>query len=218
MVHAVGVVGAAVADPTQGDADARRSSLWASPPRFFFHTVLLSPVALLLYSLSYPGYYVEGALWLLALLAFACVWGARATTYVIARRSGRARRSPWWFLVAPVLAVIVVALAVFDVPLRVRFNDDRGEFQAIVDATPPAGSVDDWRNVEVPDVVGSYRIVNAARAGDAMIFYEATGAFFDDAGFAYLPHGPDPALERPGFEAPTFQHLVGDWYAWTASW
>jgi hypothetical protein len=44
------------------------------------------------------------------------------------------------------------------------------------------------------------------------------GAFFDDAGFAYLPEGPTASLENGSFESPVFRHLGGPWYRWTASW
>jgi hypothetical protein len=48
--------------------------------------------------------------------------------------------------------------------------------------------------------------------------YEATGDFLDDAGFAYLPDGPDPELGNGSFEVPQFVHLSGDWYSFTSSW
>jgi hypothetical protein len=51
-----------------------------------------------------------------------------------------------------------------------------------------------------------------------VIIYESTGLFFDDAGFAYLPHGPDDRLGNGAFEAPSFRSLGGGWYSWTASW
>jgi hypothetical protein len=43
-------------------------------------------------------------------------------------------------------------------------------------------------------------------------------SFLDDAGFAYLPSGPDRKLDNAGFESPEFRALGGGWYTWTASW
>jgi len=50
------------------------------------------------------------------------------------------------------------------------------------------------------------------------IFYEDHGAMFNDAGFAYLPHGPNRSVANTNFEAPVFSHPGGPWYSWTASW
>ncbi len=69
-----------------------------------------------------------------------------------------------------------------------------------------------------PRSVGRYKITTVEVVGDGVIFYEKTGAFFDDAGFAYLPNGPSSAPANGGFENPQWFALGGHWYAWTASW
>nr|MDT0664056.1 hypothetical protein [Micromonospora sp. DSM 115978] len=72
--------------------------------------------------------------------------------------------------------------------------------------------------IATPTQLGSYQILYAYQVGDAVFFYEANGAGFDDAGFAYLPNGPDASFENTLFEAPSYNKLGGPWYSWTASW
>jgi hypothetical protein len=71
-------------------------------------------------------------------------------------------------------------------------------------------------------LVGSFRINQWARSGDAVLFYAAGGTgLVDDAGFAYSPNGVPAALtssDDPGFEVMGWQDLGGGWYAWQASW
>ena len=62
------------------------------------------------------------------------------------------------------------------------------------------------------------RVFFAYQVGENVILYEANGDFIDDAGFAYLPRGPDRRLSNANFEAPVFKRLGDGWYSWTASW
>ncbi|MBM7785503.1 hypothetical protein [Tenggerimyces flavus] len=66
--------------------------------------------------------------------------------------------------------------------------------------------------------MGSYEVIRVETVPGGVLFYEANGNLFDDAGFAYLPGGPTPELENGGFESPNYRHLGGPWYAFTASW
>lgn len=108
-------------------------------------------------------------------------------------------------------------------PLDVRFAASESDFQAVVEQIDPAAAqhvvADGWGDpVAVPKRIGTYEISNASVVHGGVIFYEAHGNFFDDAGFAYLPQGPTDDLANGGFESPQWQHLRGPWYSWTASW
>jgi hypothetical protein len=109
--------------------------------------------------------------------------------------------------VAPVAGALVWGALAVDAPLRARWLASRPAFEAAVES---AGA-DDGR-------IGLFSIRHVRRDGEAVIFTEANGAFFDDAGFAYLPDGPHPGLENGSFESPQYTHLGGPWYSWAAGW
>jgi hypothetical protein len=185
--------------------------------------VLAVCVVGLLWSRSVPGTALaEGLAAAAALGLVALVWAGRGVTYLIARRRQRARRGARRFLVAPLVGAVALLLVGLDTPLRARWALSRGAFEDVVEASGSspsrAAGPDRWQGVDTPDRIGLYRITSVSHVGEAFIFWEAHGAFIDDAGFAYLPDGPDPALEAGWFESPDFHHLGGPWYAWTASW
>jgi hypothetical protein len=193
-----------------------------APPGRVFHAVLAVSVLGCLWSRSVPGSaLLEGLASAAALGLVALVWVGRGVGYLVARRRRRARRGAPWFLVAPVVGALTLALVGIDAPLHARWALSRGAFEQVVETGTPSSphvTGDGWQGVEAPDRIGLYRIPSVSRRGEAVIFWEAHGAFIDDAGFAYLPDGPDPALEAGWFESPEFRHLGGPWYAWTASW
>lgn len=189
------------------------------PPGAKFHLVVGLAGLLLLISVSVPGVaFFSGLAAAYVLGIGAVVWVVRGLLFVLARRDGRAHGAARWFLVAPLGGLLVVALVLADVPLRARFSLSEAAFDRALELAPAETSLDEQEHFEVPDRIGSYRITDAYRQGDAVIFYERTGSLVDDAGFAYLPSGSFPELENGGFERPSFRHLQGDWYAWTASW
>ena len=110
----------------------------------------------------------------------------------------------------------MLALAFSSVPMRVRWSLSRADFASIVSDAPPANS--DWQYFNVPRRIGSYSIDSAVRIPQGVLFYEAHGAFLNDAGFAYLPSGPSGVRGNGSFESPQFEPLGGPWYAWSASW
>jgi hypothetical protein len=194
-----------------------------APPGRVFHAALLVSVLALLWARSVPGSALaEGLAAAAALGLVVLVWFGRGVTYLIARRRRRARRGAAGFLVAPAVGALALVLVALDTPLHARWALSRGAFEDVVEAgpasSPDAVGADRWQGIEAPDRIGLYRITSVSRVGEAVIFWEAHGAFIDDAGFAYLPDGPDPALEAGWFESPTFHHLGGPWYTWTASW
>ncbi len=208
-------IGEGCAPQTDSDPAPRALIRWQQPLGRLFHVALVLPVLGLLWSHSVPGVYPLPWLGSVALLFLGTVmWGVRLLTFAFAKRRGRAEGRARWFLVAPAAGVLVVMLIVADVPLRARWSVNRSDFEAVVDE---AMKDEDYSSIE-SQRLGFYDITHIYRQGEAVIFYERNGVFFDDAGFAYLPNGPFPELENGGFEAPQFRHLGGPWYAWTASW
>ena len=201
------------------EAASPLSRLWSGPPGPVFHALAAIPALVLLWAFSVPGFNLfEFGLATLFLLFAAAVWIVRGISYLVAVAHDRAHGNPAWFVLAPCAAMVVGLLVLLHVPTRVRWAASRHEFNVVAAHARPAGSTERWVSVEVPAHVGAYDIQRGYRAGHALILYEAHGDLFDDAGFAYLPDGPDPALANGSFEAPQYTRLGGDWYSWTASW
>jgi hypothetical protein len=194
------------------------------------HLLLAVPTLALLWSLSYPGFdFWIGVPSILLLLAAAFGWVVAVVVTLVRRRRARACDAPLpsrrWMAAAPLGLVAVLVVVATHLPLRVRFEMGRSAFDRVAerlahpDAGPPTSDEDDWKTLDRHGRVGSYDITQTERVRSALILYEANGDFLvDDAGFAYLPDGPDPDLSTGWFESPTFVHLSGDWYAFTASW
>lgn len=197
-------------------SDEQRRRWWNAPPTVLAHIVLVVPIAMYLWSQSVPG--IDIVLWFFAVAATGLcglLWLLWFANWVWKRTP----RSPAWrWAIAPAMVVAAVLLGVADVPVKMRFERDRGAFDAITEDLDPAGSFDQWAELEVPERIGSFEILGGSRVGRGVILYEGTGELMDDAGFAYLPDGPDDRLANGGFESPSFRSLGGDWYAWTASW
>lgn len=100
---------------------------------------------------------------------------------------------------APVCALILIALVWTDAPLRVRWAASRPAFEKVAKASEngrlPTDRVFHSR-------IGLYRVTQIRPVPNGLIFYEQTGNLFDDAGFAYLPDGPSPSLSSGSFENP----------------
>ena len=198
---------------TTADAGPRFGS---RPPRWLFHGVTAVLAIGLLSTFSLPGSdFLAGYMWSTALIVAAIVWGFRAYLVVVRRRPNETIRNARWFLVAPLGGVIVYLLIVGSVPLRLRWAASEPAFERLV-ASVDSSTTPPLRGEATR--IGWYDITNIVVVDDGILFYEDHGAFLDDAGFAYLPHGPYPGLENGGFENPRFVHLHGPWYAWTASW
>lgn len=186
----------------------RGKVVWAA------HVVGFGGAAVMLWAFSVPGVSVFVAMTGGAILAAAALlWTVAAQ---LSHSAGRTW--PWWLLIAPVMAVVTLALLIIRAPLHVRWELSRGAFEAVVADLPEATESTKFDRVKVPERVGSYRIITAYRVPGGVIFYEENGAFFDDAGFAYLPGGPSRSLHNGSFESPAFSPLGDGWYRWTASW
>lgn len=128
----------------------------------------------------------------------------------------------------PVLTVIVGLVVYWFLaangpvaPSREKWPQSVAAFDALIKTMPSApAEKSEWVPFEVPNRVGSYDLQTTAyRVQSGAIFYDTTGTgLLDDAGFAYLPNGPDASLENGSFESPQFKHLGGPWYSWGASW
>ncbi|RZU76974.1 hypothetical protein EV384_5686 [Micromonospora kangleipakensis] len=187
---------------------ARRGVVWSA------HGVGVGGAGCLSWAFSVPGFAVLIAMAAVAILGVAVVlWTVGAQ---LSHSAGRTW--PWWLPLAPAMAVVMLVLLVTGVPLRARWALSRDAFEAVVAELPERSPATGFDPVPVPTTVGSYRITRAYLVSGGVVFYEENGAFFDDAGFAYLPDGPTPSLGNGSFESPVFRPLGGGWYRWTASW
>jgi hypothetical protein len=177
-----------------------------------FHLLVGGTAAVMLFSWSYPGVHVY-LFWAGGAVAglLGCWW--LGWIVYVTTTTGRRWR---WFLVGPAIAVLTASLMAAAVPLQLRWAASRAAFDAVVAGhpLPPKGS--EWRNFDVPARVGTYRIDAAYWVPGGAVFFEANGAFIDEAGFAYLPGGPGPDLPNTNFEAPQYKSLGGGWYSFTS--
>ncbi len=193
------------------------SEWWRSPPRRGWLIALTIPLAAMLWANTYPGahFLLMLALVYPALIVLGITWAGRFVAWRLSEHPRAAK--PW--LIAPAMVISTWVLTVTDVPVWTRFQFfARDDFNAVIEDLEPRGSFDNWVPLETPDRIGTYDIVATYQIGENVIFYEATGNFFDDAGFAFLPEGPDNRFSSGSFESPAFRSIGGDWYAWTASW
>jgi len=188
---------------------------WRSAPGRRFHLAVAVPLVMILWAATHPGFDFWPLFVAIPLLAgFGVVWLVRLVAWITSVERGGSRR----WIVAPVMVLAAFALVTSDVPLRVRFWIARDSFDEVVEGLRPAGTFENWERLGTPDRIGTYEITVVYQVGENVIFYESAGSLFNDAGFAYLPNGPDARLGNGNFEAPVFRSLGGGWYAWTASW
>ena len=196
------------------DLDAAGApAFWGQPPGWPFHLVAAIPASVLIWSASLPGgLFLPVLAATVTLGVLALVWLVRAAGCVASRTL---RSSARWLAVAPLGAVLVVALATTDGPLEARWAVGRPAFERVAEQAPAA---EDDQAIALPGFprrVGAYRISRASQHGRAFVFYEESGAFLDDAGFAYLPEGTD---DVPIGELVSLHTLGDDWYAFQSSW
>jgi hypothetical protein len=177
------------------------------------HGVVIIAGGMCLWSESVPGVVLWA--WLLGhglLLLTGALWLVLVVMDVM-------RRGSWpraVFLVAPLLVSLTFVALVAQLPLKARWAADRSAFDSSVRPGLPGG-LEGVRRIGSMPAIG-YEITSVWRVPEGVLFKEANGSFFDDAGFAYLPNGPSVDMDQPDFESPTFTHLGGPWYSWTASW
>lgn len=194
--------------------------LAGQPPRWFFHLVLVVPLAALLWSATTPGGLFSTVLVAVpAIGVLGIIWVVRAV--LVLAITPRAPRFARWLAVAPVGGALVLALIVTDVPLKARWAQSRPDFEQVVaadDLTGPGGSArQGWVPVPgFPRRVGSYDITNATRRGEEVLFVEAHGGFIDPVGFGYLPSGPDATNRQSSLGLLLdIEPLGSGWYTFT---
>lgn len=195
----------------------RATALAATPPGGRFHLFLVLPAIAALYAFSFPGIaFVVAILTTYVVVGAIVVWVLRLAGFLALRARGKASGRLRWFVLAPVGGIVIAVILWADAPLRVRWALSRSAFE---NAATHVADGDSGLKQRVPvGRVGLYRVTYAYKVEAGIIFYEETGSFLDDAGFAFLPGGPTPELANGSFESPEFRSLGGGWYAWTASW
>lgn len=185
--------------------------IFSAPPRWTFHAALILTIGCLIWAYSLPGVsLVLQLVGFLALMALGVLW--------LGKLVGAWRQYSgwsWWFALAPILVIGLSAMLHSRFPLQARWELSLPAFENLITDMPSDGKL----SVDTPTMIGSYTITSTFRVPEGVLFYEETGSsFVDDAGFAYLPGGPTNSLANSNFESPTFYHLGGSWYSWTASW
>lgn len=178
------------------------------------HGLLVVVVALALIAFSPPGINFL-LLWPLVPLA-----AAVAISWV-AMLGGelRSKRPAWQRWIAPVVGVALIVALCSGLPRDVRWAMTRPAFEDVV-ATLPApaeGIVPEWNGWSEQRRVGTYAISRAVAVTGGYLFTEDSGAFFDLAGVAYLPFGPD-GMAEDGYDPQRFRAMGGAWFGWTDTW
>lgn len=205
-------------DPWVEEVPERRSfvEVLSAPPGWPFNLWVLAMVALVLHATTTPGWR-WGPLLLaspvLLLLGFA--WVVRFAAHLLLGRGGA--RQPIAFLVAPVVVVVAAALVRLEVPLRLVFEPNRARFTEVAEQVVQEAAADPDAAGDVDRRIGPFELTRARVFDDGVVLFDAEGAFFDDAGFAYFPDGGLPEGDGT-FESPRFRSLGGGWYAFTSSW
>ena len=209
--------GTAAADHTteEGRADRPRRS-----PGRILHTQVALVAAVLIWAYSYPAgphllLLMIAVVWLLGLVPAWLLTGIRS----IRTRQG-VRPPATRLLVAPVIGLVTVLTIAIGLPLQLRWELSQPSFESVVaSADPGANPTGDWREsaIDAPARLGLFRVTSVEQYGESIIFYEAVGDLFNEAGFAYLPDGPTDELSPFGpWERVEWFHLDGPWYTFFA--
>jgi hypothetical protein len=168
----------AVSERPKGRSEVERIAL------LVLYLLTLPTLAVGLCAVSTPG-----ALLMPLLAAFGtCVFVIAPAWLVMAMfivfghvRLGRIGSAEW--LAIPVLGLLCAALIWSDVPLRIRFELSRGEFDRAI-AT----------NARGPQQLGLYSVGTTLDSGDGTIYvWMDEGGFLDSCGFAHRVDGAQPA-------------------------
>lgn len=176
--------------------------------------VVTVAAVLIIASLSAPGgYFFMLAVSVLVVFATGVMW-----FLVIAVRAAR-RRLTWHpkLAVVPAAVALIMALGILDLPLKTRFAFARPAFDEAV--TGLSTNDCQWTNDE--QMIGTYRIRSATRAGSVSLFSHG-GFIFSESGFAHWPDGePNSDFNRfsiCGFEGVQLEKITGDWYRFHGTW
>lgn len=188
--------------PTVESHGVREWSVWRRPPGLIFHLAMAVGALLALFALSVPlASFAPSSFAVLILVPGAVIWTARAVTHLVARNHGRALGHTFWLAVAPIGAVLTLAIAAADLPLRARWALSRDAFEdAVAEVQRDPDDEFDWDRR-----IGLYDIGHTWKEGDAILFTEATGGFLLTSGGFASPRWPrrrrhrrQPRLPAPG--------------------
>jgi hypothetical protein len=173
-----------------------------SLPGRWFHVLVGVFLLAVLWAASTPG-------WDLAIMLIAGTGLALLGFMWLLRVGFHLKPLKWQMLLAPAMALGSLVLVALDAPLSARWALSKSAFErAIRNGTPYRD--DQW--------IGLYHVVRLSGMGERSLLFETSGGFTQHQGFAYLPDGPEGAPSDPSLERPTFTHLGGDWYVWSARW
>lgn len=184
-----------------------------------------------LWAVTVPGIrFISGLASFVVLLGIASTWLLCAGITAWRITTERARRPAYYLYVVPTIGVGLVAATVLSIPLRVRFEFVRSDFDRYarevldaaegIDPTTVHTSADpgfELMHPEVPESLGGFSLRNAEIVPEGLIIFDTEGSGFDDAGFAFLPRGRFPR-GTPVLETPQFRSLGRGWYSFTSSW
>ena len=194
------------------DASAHRRLRLSEPPRWLFHAAVGVPGLALLWATSSPFGYELQLTASLGLVALAAVWALRLVLCVRARRRDAPTGDMRWFLVAPLLGALTVALVVADVPLRVRWAAGEAAFEDAADQVLAEGA-EEWTDQRR---VGLFEVERVYVLENGVFFQSPERGFLTISGFARLPDGPNEDVSPLGEPSHTgYRHFTGDWYIWT---
>lgn len=198
-----------VEEETELIGRSRRSRLWLAPrltPRWPALAFTIWLFALSCWAISVPGGYlirvmVLPSFWLLV----GVIWlGRMIASLVIAHWRIRELRWRNW-LVQPLIAALMVVLAVTDAPIWGAYYFSRGAMN------DQARAVLAGKDPQTIHRIGAYRILWAQKTSPTSFQFVIDGAgFIDPVGFAYSEKGPPPAVSPS-----TYEHWDGPWYVWT---
>lgn len=201
-------------DTTTPDTLATPTADQPGPPSLRWLIPFAIPLGLIVYSSSFPGIadlatLAAGVL----LVGLGIAWFVRFLRWW---DTDEGRRLTVGWVAVPVAVAAVVGLAYLRVPLQLRFDRDRVAFDEAAALAEGGESVElvcgDGGNV------GSYRIERICREGDVVVFYDSQGFGADDAGFVFLPSGPDMLDDVETLSADNLQRdLGGGWHRFTAA-
>jgi hypothetical protein len=193
-----------------------RYGLFRRPPGVLFHGALVATGLVVLWAFSFPGIHflaVVPCIWVVGIAAV--TWLVRGVTYLRSRRRAAHSGTALLFAIAPAGALVLALVLHANFPLRARWQSSKSDFQnAVEEVRAEPANWASWK----PRRIGTYTITSVRIVDEGVIFYDEVGALSDDAGFAYLPHGPSTKMANASFENPQWLALGDHWYAWTASW
>ena len=157
-----------------------------------------------MWALSQPGWHVLATR--ICLVGWMVLGVLCAIGLVRRSRAGEPPAPLWMYMIVPVLGVLVVAAAITEAPVNVRFQLAKSDMTAEAEVY--------LRDFAAPldDAIGPFAIDRVERRGNAVYYVVGNGGGDDEYGVVYRPAGPPP---ETGVDR--FTSLEGPWYLWYAN-